>query len=75
MPDHLRDHPAQSIADGDYPSTIILGGLHVQHIVDATVRHMALQNIKSCQFTRLLNPKAALHQQFDKTPVPERVSF
>jgi hypothetical protein len=45
----------------------------VQEIIDAAVGHLSLENIERGQFTRLFDAQSALHEQFQESPIPERI--
>ena len=69
----LRQDTTESVPDGDDTSAIKLRRLDVQQVVDATIRHLPLKNVERGQFARLFDAQAALHEQFQQCPVPERV--
>ena len=71
----FRDHTPKAISDGHNTSPIELGWLDVQHVVDPSIRHAALEDIQSCEFAGFLDSKATLHQQLQQRPVPEGVRF
>ena len=45
----------------------------MQEIIDAAVGHLSLENVERGQFARLFDAQAALHEQFQQCPIPERV--
>ena len=71
--DDLGQDAAEAVADGDDASAIKLRRLDVQQVVDATVRQLAFENIERRQFAGLFDAEAALHEQFQQRPIPERV--
>lgn len=71
----FRDHTPKAISDGHNTSPIEFGRLDVQHVVDPSIRHAALEDIQSCEFAGFLDSKATLHQQLQQRPVPEGVRF
>lgn len=73
MSDHLGQDAPQSISNWNHSRPIVLGGLHMEHIVHSPVGRATFQDVQGRQFARLLNPNSALHQQLQDGPVPKSV--
>ena len=71
--DDLGQDTTEPVADGDDASAIELRRLDVQQVVDATIGHLSLENVERGQFARLFDAQAALHEQFQQRPIPERI--